>query len=337
MSDYHPFHDHSPTHNFLGQSHMQHERATRAVVALTALMMVVEIAAGLWTGSMALLADGFHMATHAGALGVAAAAYAYARKHAANSRFAFGTGKIGDLAGFASALALALTALGIGWESVQRLIHPGAVAFDEALVVAVLGLLVNLASAWMLGHDHHHGSSAHHPHDHDHAHHDHAHHAHSAHAHDHHGQDNNLRAAYMHVLTDALTSVLAIAALLGGRWLGWTWLDPVMGIVGALVILRWAWGLLQDTALVLVDSTDAAAVAAIRQAIESDGHSVVSDVHVWRVGPEALAAILSIVSERPEPVETYRQRIAHMAALRHITIEVVACGLCMMEVRAQKA
>ena len=146
-----------------------------------------------------------------------------------------------------------------------------------------------------------------------------------------------MRAAYMHVLTDALTSVLAILALLGGRWFGWTWLDPVMGIVGALVILRWAWGLLQDTALVLVDASDAQAAAAIRQAIECDGHSVISDLHVWRVGPAALAAIISIVSEKPESVESYRQRVAHIAPLRHITVEVVACGLCMMEVRAKSA
>ena len=226
-------------HVFLGAAHDDHARRTMWVVALTALMMVAEIVAGYWTGSMALLADGFHMATHAGALGVSAAAYAYARKHARSSKFSFGTGKVGDLAGFASALVLGVVAVGIGVESVKRLLEPTTVAFGEATIVAVVGLAVNLVSALLLGAGHHHRGHDHHGHGH---HHDHDHH--HEHHHGHHGVhnsgDNNLRSAYMHVLADALTSILAIVALLAGRMLGWVWLDPVMGIVGALVLVALA-------------------------------------------------------------------------------------------------
>ncbi|WP_298269414.1 CDF family Co(II)/Ni(II) efflux transporter DmeF, partial [uncultured Bradyrhizobium sp.] len=215
-------------HVFLGSSHDENARRTLWVVALTAVMMVGEIIAGYLTGSMALLADGFHMATHAGALSVAAAAYAYAKRHARNPAYSFGTGKVGDLAGFASAMVLGLIALGIGVESVLRLFQPITVAFGEATIIAVVGLGVNIASAFLLssGHHHHgHGPGHDHHHGHDHA-----------HAHGSHGGDNNLRSAYVHVLADALTSVLAIAALLAGRYLGWVWMDPVMGIVGAVVI-----------------------------------------------------------------------------------------------------
>jgi cation diffusion facilitator family transporter len=211
-------------HDYLGAHHDRNAKRTQWVVALTAVMMVGEIAAGYATGSMALLADGFHMATHAGALGFAALAYRYARRHARNPRFSFGTGKVGDLAGFASALILGVFALGIAAESVVRLMDPVRVDFADATLVAVLGLIVNLVSAVLLFDGHHH--------------------AHSNQDHHHH-HDNNLRAAYLHVLADALTSVLAIAALLGGRYLGWVWLDPVIGIVGALVIARWSWSLMK--------------------------------------------------------------------------------------------
>jgi cation diffusion facilitator family transporter len=211
-------------HDYLGAQHDENARRTRWVVALTAVMMVGEIVAGYATGSMALLADGFHMATHAGALGVAALAYSYARRHARNPRFSFGTGKVGDLAGFASALILGVFALGIAVESVARLMQPIQVDFGDATLVAVLGLIVNLVSALMLS-----GGGSHH------------HHHHQDDGHHHHHQDNNLRAAYLHVLADALTSVMAIAALVAGRYLGWVWLDPVVGIVGALVIARWSW------------------------------------------------------------------------------------------------
>ncbi len=262
-------------HVFLGASHDDHARRTLWVVALTAGMMVVEIVAGYLTGSMALLADGFHMATHAGALGVAAAAYAYAKRHVHNRAYSFGTGKVGDLAGFASAMVLGLIALGIGIESILRLFQPITVAFGEATIIAVVGLGVNIASAFLLSGGHHHGHD-HHGHDH-------------GHARDAHGGDNNLRSAYVHVLADALTAALAIAALLAGRYLGWVWMDPVMGIVGAIVIARWSWTLMRDTAAVLLDATDAHVAAEVRELVETPGDARIADLHVWRVGPEAHA------------------------------------------------
>lgn len=298
-------------HDFLCAAHDANARRTRVVVLLTATMMVGEIIAGYATGSMALLADGFHMATHAGALGVAALAYAYARRHSHNPAFSFGTGKVGDLAGFASALVLALIALAIGVESLLRLFSPANVAFGEATVIAAIGLAVNLASAALLGHDHHHHG---HHHDHDHGH---------DHGHGHGHGDNNLRSAYVHVLADALTSVMAIVALLAGRYLGWVWLDPVMGIVGGIVIARWAWTLMQDTASVLLDRTDARIAKAVQAAIAAPGDVHLTDLHVWRIGPEAHAAIVSV---RPlgEPLNTQalHRRLAGIAPLRHVTIEL---------------
>lgn len=299
-------------HVFLGAAHDANARRTLWVVWLTAVMMVGEIAAGYWTGSMALLADGFHMATHAGALAVAAAAYAYARRHAHSAAYSFGTGKVGDLAGFASAMVLGLIALGIGVESVLRLFEPIKVAFGEATIVAVLGLAVNLASAALLSGGHHHGHAHHHDHHHDHGnHHDHGHHHHR-------GHDNNLRSAYMHVLADALTSVLAIAALLAGRYLGWAWMDPAMGIVGAVVIARWSWTLMRDTAAVLLDRTDDPVAAEVRALVEAGGDARITDLHVWRVGPEARAAIVSVVGA---DAETVRARLAPVHELAHLTVE----------------
>ncbi len=299
--------EHEHSHVFLGEGHDSHEKRTRYVVALTAAMMVVEIVAGLVTGSMALLADGLHMATHAGALGVAAMAYGFARRHADNPRFTFGTGKVGDLAGFASALVLAIIALGIGVESVQRLFVPANIAYVEATWIAVLGLAVNLASAWLLGGNHHHG----HDHGHDHG-----------HAHEH---DNNLRSAYFHVLADALTSVLAIAALLAGRFLGWSWMDAAMGIVGAVVIARWSWGLLRDTGAVLVDAAANTALEdEIREAIE-DGDAKITDLHVWRVGPGKYAAIISLVAGKPLSPTAYAGRVRIHEELVHVTVEVHQC------------
>ncbi len=300
-------------HNFLSDAHEAHERRTRWVVALTAAMMVIEIVAGWLTGSMALLADGMHMATHAGALGVAALAYAIARRHADNPRFTFGTGKVGDLAGFASALVLAMVALGIGVESALRLLTPARIAYDEAIWIAALGLAVNLASAWLLGGGHHHG--------HGHDHHDQSHH----HDGDHH-HDNNLRSAYFHVLADALTSVLAIVALLAGRYLGWAWMDAAMGLVGAAVIARWSWGLLKDTGAVLVDAAaNPGLEAEIREAIE-DGDAQIADLHVWRVGPGRYAAIVSLVAAEPLPPEVYAERLRIHEELVHITIEPHRCA-----------
>jgi cation diffusion facilitator family transporter len=294
-------------HVFLGNAHDRNARRTLWVVLLTAGMMVVEIVAGVLFNSMALLADGFHMATHAGALGVAAIAYAYAKKHANSRRYSFGTGKVGDLAGFASAMVLGLVALGIAVESAQRLLNPQSVAYGQATVIAVVGLLVNLASAWLLGADHHHE----HGHDHGH-HHDHA------RGKEHHHQDNNLRSAYVHVLADALTSVLAIAALLGGRYLGWVWLDPVMGLVGATVIAVWSWSLMRDTASVLLDAHENHLEEEIREFVEGPGDARITDLHVWRVGPGAHAAIVAV---KGIDGDTVRSRLHEVHEIAHLTVE----------------
>ena len=316
MTD-HPHDSHYYDHIYLTAEHDRNARRTMWVVGLTAITMVVEIAAGYMTGSMALLADGFHMATHAGALAVAAAAYSYARKHARNARFTFGTGKVGDLAGFASALLLAVAALGIAGESVLRLINPTRVDFGTATLVAIIGLAVNLVSALLLagdGHHHHHGHD--HGHGHDHAHDDH-HDDHDHHDHGHH--DNNLRAAYLHVLADALTSVAAIAALLAGRYLGWTWLDPVVGIVGAIVIARWALGLMSDTAAILLDTAEPKLMRKI-QAIAHNEGARLADLHVWRVGPRAHAAIVSIVRGTAN-ADAVRSAVEMLPGVEHVTVE----------------
>lgn len=287
-------------HVFLGHRHDENARRTLWVVILTAVMMVGEIVAGMLFNSMALLADGFHMATHAGALGVAAGAYAYAKRHARSRRFCFGTGKVGDLAGFASALVLGLVAIGIAVESVSRLVDPRPVAFGEATLIAVIGLLVNIASAFLLGGGHHHHRHGHqHHHDHDH--------------------DNNLRSAYLHVLADALTSVLAIAALLGGRYLGCIWLDAVMGIVGAIVIASWSWRLMRDTAAVLLDAFDQQLEKEVRKHVESKGDVRITDLHVWRIGPGAHAAIVSVTGSVDGA--TVRSRLQPVHELAHITVE----------------
>jgi cation diffusion facilitator family transporter len=300
-------HDHdalSHEHVFLGDRHDDNTRRTLWVVALTAVMMVGEIVAGTIFNSMALLADGFHMATHAGALAIAAGAYAFARRSANNRRYTFGTGKVGDLAGFASALILAVIAIGIAVESVGRLLDPSPVAFNEATFVAILGLAVNIASVFLLSAGHHH----HHGHDHDH-HHDH-------HGHDH---DNNMRSAVVHVMADALTSVLAIAALLAGRYLGWVWLDPAMGIVGGIVIASWAWNLLRDTSAVLLDTADPHLEREIRNEVERPGDARIFDLHVWQVGPGAHAAIVGFAGAAS--AEIVRQRLRAVHELRHVTIE----------------
>ena len=286
------------------------ERRTRWVVALTVTMMAVEIAAGTIFGSMALLADGWHMGTHATALAVAAFAYRYARRHASDRRYSFGTGKVGALGGFGSAVGLAVVALLVVGESATRLAAPVAIRFDEAIAVAVVGLIVNLLSAYLLGEhrDHDHG-------------HDHGQEAGEVRHHDH-----NLRGAYLHVLADALTSVLAIVALLAGKSLGWTWMDPVMGIVGGLVIARWSYGLLRDTSAVLLDGeVPEARRRRIREVIEAGGEDRVADLHVWRVGPEHLAAIVAVVTAHPRPPAHYKQLLARQADLAHLTVEVLPC------------
>ena len=292
-------HRHYFDHIYLTAGHDRNARRTLWVLWLTAATMVVEIAFGWLSGSMALLADGFHMATHAGAMAVAAAAYHYARKHARDARFTFGTGKVGDLAGFASALVLAITAILIAVESAARLFEPMEVAFGEAALVAVIGLLVNIASAFMLGHGH----------GHDHVHGD-------GHGHAH--ADNNLRAAYVHVLTDALTSILAIAALLAGYYLGWWWMDPAVGLLGSVVIGKWAWDLMKDTAAILLDTAEPALMAEIKKEVEALGGTI-RDLHVWRIGPHAHAAIVSLAAGADAPA--IRQRIGALPRMEHVTVE----------------
>jgi len=297
----HSLSDLQHSHSFLGEEHRRNELRTRLVIVLTLAMMIAEIAAGFAFGSMALLADGFHMATHAGALAAAALAYAYARRHAPNPHFSFGTGKVGDLAGFASAISLALVALLIGWESLVRLAAPARIDFNEAIAVACTGLAVNLLSAWLLHGRHGHGHDGGHHHDH------------------------NLRAAYFHVLADALTSVLAIVGLLAGSLYGWLWMDPAVGVLGALVIARWSWGLMRDSAAVLLDTVADPGVANdIRGALEQDGDRV-ADLHLWRLGPGHAGAVISVVTHGPSGPDAYKARLRHMRGLSHITIEVNRC------------
>jgi cation diffusion facilitator family transporter len=260
--------------------------------------MSVEILGGSIFGSMALLADGWHMGTHAAALGITAFAYAYARRHANDPRYTFGTGKVGVLGGFTSAVVLAVIALMMLWVSAKRLVSPVSIRFDEAIAVAFVGLAVNLISAYILGK---------HPNGHNHTHH----------------HDHNLRAAYLHVLADALTSFLAIIALTAGRFFGWVWLDPVMGIVGALIIGRWSYGLMRDTSKVLLDGEAYSDfTTSIRNTIESDADNIVSDLHLWRIGPNDFAAIITISTHSPRSPGYYKSLLFEYRELRHMTVEV---------------
>jgi cation diffusion facilitator family transporter len=276
------------------------------VLALTLVAMVGEIVAGTVFGSMALLADGWHMGSHAAALGIAVLAYAYAHRHAGNSAYTFGTGKVGDLAAFSSALLLFIIAALMAVESVQRLLSPVSIAFNQALLVAVLGLAINLVSAWLLREDHGHG-------------HDHA-------GSEHHNHDHNLRAAYMHVLADAMTSVLAIAALVGGLLWGLLWLDAVMGIVGAAIIVRWAVGLMGTAGRVLLDAAPAGDVTeSVRGAIEAEADNRIADLHVWRIGPGHLAAVVTVVTHHARTPAHYKSLLAGIPCLSHVTVEVERC------------
>ena len=296
------------------------ERGTRRVMWITAVMMLVEIAAGWYYNSMALLADGFHMSSHAVAIGLSVAAYAAARRHAGDSRYAFGTWKIEILGGFASAIFLLGVVALMVWGSVERLLKPEAIHYPEAMLVAVLGLVVNLVCALILGDAHHH-----------HGHDDHDHH-HAGHAHDHH-HDLNLKSAYLHVAADAATSVAAIAALAGGWWMGWDWLDPVMGIVGALVVAVWAKGLIRDTAVVLLDrEMDHPVVDEIREVIAErgvTGHTVITDLHVWRVGRGSYSCALSLVThDAALTPKLVREWLAVHEEIVHSTIEIHVCTDC---------
>jgi cation diffusion facilitator family transporter len=398
-------------HIFLGPSHEKSERKTWAVIWLCGTMMVAEIVGGLLFGSIALVADGMHMSTHAGALLLAALAYTYARKHADDPRFTFGTGKLGDLAGFTSAIVLAMIALLIGYESVSRVFAPVPIHFAQAIPIACLGLMVNVASAWLLsGGEHHHGHSHGHGHGDDHATHHHdetrpittsagtilleifetgvpprfrlrnesgspldAHgtsietlrpdgarqtfsfadhgsylesleeipepHAFTAHLrlddHDHTGifeehehahasahRDNNMRAALIHVIADAAVSVLVIVGLLLARLFGWLWMDPLAGMIGACVIASWSFGLIRDTGAILLDmNPDQRMADKLRQAIENDG-DVLVDLHLWRLGPGHLGAIIAISTHQPRGLAFYRSKLARFRSLSHLTIEV---------------
>ena len=312
--DHPSIHDHgvwTHDHVFLGARHDRAERRARLAALITALFMVVEIACGLLFGSMALLADGFHMATHVGALGLAAGAYWLARRHSANTRFTFGSGKFGDLAAFASAVVLGLIAVAIAFESMQRLAAPVAVNYRDALLIAGLGLCVNLACALVLRDvpHHHHGDD----HDHEHGH-----------------TDHNLRAAYVHVLADAATSVLAIAALAAGLLFGIAYLDPLVGVIGAGVIASWAYGLVRDSGLVLLDAEDNPAMARnIRSHLETSSGVRVCDLHLWRLGPGHRGLIVSIVSPAQTSAEAVKADLRlHYPDLSHVTVEVAVCADC---------
>ncbi|MBB2688653.1 UNVERIFIED_ORG: cation diffusion facilitator family transporter [Rhizobium etli] len=317
-------------HVFLGADHAVNERRVWLVIALTAVMMVAEITAGTAYGSMALVADGWHMSTHASALLISALAYLFARRQARNPRFTFGTGKLGDLAGFASAIILALIALLMAWESWLRLANPVPIGFAQAIAVAVVGLAVNLASAWLLAGGGHHAHGHHAHHHHHHGHHDHGDHTHDHDAHDHHAHahdakhgDNNIRAAYLHVIADALTSVLAIAALTLGSLYGWLWLDPIMGIVGGLVIANWSWSLMKSSGGVLLDVVPHGETLPvdIREAIETEEDRI-TDLHVWQVGPGHHAAIVAVLTSEPRDPAFYKARLSALSELSHVTVEV---------------
>ena len=294
-------------HHDFAVIHKKGERRTKQVLVLTFLTMVVEIVAGTMFGSMALLADGWHMGTHVAAFLITIIAYRYSRIHADDDTFAFSPGKVGVLGGFASSVALGVVALMMMVESGGRLLEPRVILFDEAIAIAAFGLFINLISALLLK-DHHRHSK--HDHEHGHGHH----------------HDHNLKAAYMHVLADALTSVLAIAALVLGKYYGWSWLDPVMGMVGALVIIHWAYGLMKEASPVLIDeSIDVNYKIAVKKKIESDADNRVSDLHIWRVGPKHFAIILSVVSHTPKPPQYYKALLKDFHRLSHITVEVNKC------------
>lgn len=344
-----PMDDQSHSHVFLGTGHEKNERKTWAVIILCAIMMVVEIVGGSVFGSLALIADGWHMSTHAGAMLIAALAYTYARRHATDNRFVFGTGKLGDLAGFTSAIVLALIAVLIGYEAILRFFTPVSIDFTEAIPIAIVGLVVNIVSAWLLsgGEHHSHGHGAH-SHTHHHApvrghadtrneptpDHDHEH---TGHERDHqhgddghrHGKaahattrDNSIRSAYVHVLADAIISVLAIVGLSLAKLYGWLWMDPLAGIIGALVIANWSVTLIRDTAGVLLDvCPDEATREKLRRTIEADGDQVV-DLHLWRLGPGHLGAVLAIATTKPRDAWFYRDRLRSFDCLSHITVEV---------------
>ena len=327
VSTHHPnaFSGHS--HVFLGAGHQKNELRTWIVIGLCGAMMLLEIVGGMLFGSLALVADGLHMSTHAGALLLAAMAYTFARRYAHDPRFSFGTGKLGDLAGFTSAIVLAMIAMLIGYEAVMRFLSPVPIHFGQAIPIAALGLGVNLASAWLLSggdHGHHHGHSHGHDHDHD-GHHSHGHdHDHDGdhHGHGDHHRDNNMRAALIHVMADAAVSVLVITGLVLARLFGWLWMDPLAGVVGAMVIASWSYGLVRDTGAILLDmNPDRRLAAQIRDLVEACGDRV-ADLHLWRLGPGHLGAIVCVATPASRDADYYRAKLARFPALSHLTLEV---------------
>jgi cation diffusion facilitator family transporter len=319
----HSIEDFRHGHFFLGDAHDRNERKTWFVIAICAVMMLAEIVGGIWFGSVALVADGLHMSTHTGALLIAALAYTYSRRYAADRRFAFGTGKLGDLAAFTSAIALAMIAALIAYEAIVRFFNPVPISFNEAIPIAFLGLLVNLVSAFLLRDDHHHG----HDHDHDHGHH-HEHdddHSHGHHEHMAYKRDNNLRAAFLHIAADVVVSVLVIVGLFAARELGWLWMDPLVGLLAAIVVASWSWSLVRTAGAVLLDiSPDPSLSEKIAERLEQDGDQI-SDLHVWRVGPGHVAGIVSLVCHHPQPPAHYKRQLADLRVLSHVTIEVEMC------------
>lgn len=276
------------------------ESKVKVVFWLTTVVMVIEITAGTWSGSMALLADGWHMGTHSAAFLIAIFAYSYAKKNANNNDFSFGTGKVNYLGGFASAVALAIVALMMAIESFQRLINPHDIYFNEAIFVAIIGLIVNIASVAVLHDDHHHS-------EHDHKHHDH-----------------NMKAAYFHVLADTLTSLLAIVALLTGKYFGWIWMDAVMGIVGAIVISKWSYGLIKESSSILLDkSIKPSLFGEIATNLKTKNNAIIEDIHVWGIGGSHQAAILSITTEEPLEPNDYKNILKeYLPQLSHISVEI---------------
>jgi cation diffusion facilitator family transporter len=282
---------------------MAGERRTLLVVIITACMMVVEITAGFAFGSMALLADGLHMGSHAAALGISVFAYRYARKHAHDRHFSFGTGKVNALAGFTSGILLMMFALMMAWESINRFFDPVAIAFNQAIAVAIAGFIVNGASMFILRTKHHHHGAAH--------------------GHAHHHVDHNLRAAYLHVFADALTSIFTIFALLTGKYFGLVWMDPLMGIVGATLVSRWSWILINDTSHVLLDHQAPSEVEQkIRMLIEQDVGNRIADLHIWAIGPNIYTAAISIITDNPKPPDHYKGLLPDDLGIVHATVEV---------------
>jgi cation diffusion facilitator family transporter len=303
-------------HNFTSVNE-QNVRRTWYVLVITVITMIIEVMAGTVYGSMALLADGWHMGTHAAAFCITLFTYSYAKKHASSNKFSFGVGKVGVLGGYTSAIALGIVAIIMLAESIHRLLSPIEIQFNQSILVAIIGLIVNIASMFILGHEHHgHDHSDHHSHEHDH---------HEEH-HDHHSDhDHNLKAAYFHVLADALTSVLAICALLVGKFLGWFWLDPIMGVVGAVIITKWALGLMKQTSPILLDENiDKEYQLEIINTID-DEHTKVTDIHIWKVSADHYSASIALCTTTEANVESFKHSLNKFDKLSHLTIEVNYC------------